>query len=158
VIPQLVTTIGNSSFHGCTSLASIVVPQHIPTIGKRAFKGCLLLSKGAAAASNAKDVEEWLKIRFNGLPVHALCYRSDVTTEKIIKCLEMKPASVKLLDSLDLFALHLLLMNEKVTLEMVDVLLKAHPDAVKDVGTLGMYPLHLVCYNPPRTTGSYQTT
>ena len=147
-IPQGVTTIGDCAFYGCTSLASIVIPQTVTKIGYDTFQGCLVLAKGAAAGANTEDVEVWLKSRFDGLPVHTVCYRSDVTREKIIKCLEMNSDSVKAVDSLDLSALHVLLMNEKVTLEMVDVLLKAHPDAAKDVGPLGMYPLHLACNNP----------
>ena len=147
-IPQGVTTIGDCAFYGCTSLASIVIPQSVTKIGYDTFQGCLVLAKGAAAGANTEDVEVWLKSRFDGLPVHTVCYRSDVTREKIIKCLEMNSDSVKAVDSLDLSALHVLLMNGKVTLEMVDVLLKAHPSALKDVGPLGMYLLHLACNNP----------
>jgi hypothetical protein len=147
-IPQSVTKIAKNTFSGCTSLASIEIPQSVTKIENQAFYGCLLLAKGAAAGANTKAVEEWLKTRFDDLPLHQVCYKSDVTREKITTCLERYPDSVKLLDSLDLSALHVLLMNGKVTLEMVDVLLKAHPSALKDVGPLGMYLLHLACNNP----------
>ena len=162
-IPQSVTTIEYGAFQGCTSLASIEIPQSVTTIALGAFQGCLLLEKGAAAASNTKEFQEWLKIRFNDLPAHTVCYRSDVTSEKIAECIDINRDSAKLLDSLDLSALHILLMNKKVTLEMVNVLLKAQPDAVNDVGPLGMYPLHLACNNPCaplkllKLLGSYYT-
>jgi hypothetical protein len=125
-----------------------VIPDGVKTIGSNTFFGCLLLARGAAAGSNSEAVGHWLKTRFDGLPAHVVCYRSDVTREKITTCLQMKPDSAKLLDSLDLSALHILPLNKKVTQEMVDVLLEAHPNAVKDVGQLGMYPLHLACNNP----------
>ena len=125
-----------------------MIPDGVKTIGSNTFFGCLLLARGAAAGSNSEAVGHWLKTRFDGLPAHVVCYRSDVTREKITTCLQMKPDSAKLLDSLDLSALHILPLNKKVTQEMVDVLLEAHPNAVKDVGQLGMYPLHLACNNP----------
>ena len=144
VIPDSVTAIGRSAFSGCTSLASIVIPDST-TIGEYAFSGCIPLERWAAAAS--QGVPEWLKTRFDDRPLHKACYRSDITKEKITKCLD--PTSAKVLDSLELSALQVLLMNEKVTQEMVDVSLKAHPDAVKDAGPLlGMYPLHLASNNP----------
>ena len=141
-IPQSVTTIGKFAFYGCKSLASIVIPQSVTEITDDAFEGCVLLAKGAAAVS--KGVVAWLKTRFDGLPVHTVCHRSEVTKEKIIECLEMHRDSVKSVDSLGISALYVLLMNEKMTLEMVEVLLKAHPDAVKDVGPLGIVNMSLL--------------
>ena len=40
VIPNSVTTIGNSAFGGCTCLTSIIIPDSVTTIGGSAFSGC----------------------------------------------------------------------------------------------------------------------
>ena len=40
VIPNSVTSIGDSAFKGCKSLGSLVIPNSVTNIGKGAFKGC----------------------------------------------------------------------------------------------------------------------
>ena len=44
-IPNTVTSIGNSAFHGCDSLQEIVIPNTVTSIGNSAFHGCDSLQK-----------------------------------------------------------------------------------------------------------------
>ena len=41
VIPNSVTTIGNYTFEGCSSLTSINIPESVTSIGYRAFYNCI---------------------------------------------------------------------------------------------------------------------
>ena len=43
-IPDSITTIGERSFYGCTSLASVIIPDSITTIGDWSFYGCTSLA------------------------------------------------------------------------------------------------------------------
>ncbi|MBR5640346.1 MAG: leucine-rich repeat protein [Muribaculaceae bacterium] len=43
-IPNLVTSIGNSSFSGCTGLTSVTIPNNVTEIGNSAFYGCSSLT------------------------------------------------------------------------------------------------------------------
>ncbi len=45
IIPETVTTIGNSPFYGCTLLKEIIIPESVTTIDNWAFYGCKSLSK-----------------------------------------------------------------------------------------------------------------
>ena len=44
IIPEGVTSIGNSAFDGCTGLTAINIPESVTSIGGRAFFGCNSLS------------------------------------------------------------------------------------------------------------------
>ena len=45
IIPNTVTSIGNSAFGGCSGLTSIEIPNSVTTIGESAFYGCTGLTK-----------------------------------------------------------------------------------------------------------------
>lgn len=143
--PSSIRRIGDRAFKGCKCLLSIVIPESIESIGDRAFSECRQLENGAEDC--ASDVALWLRFRFNRRPAHQLCYRPDVTKDKISACLASQPGLAKDLDSLGLTALHVLLMNDKAEPEMVKAFLSAYPDAASAIGPLSRFPLHFATMN-----------
>ena len=51
IIPDCVTSIGNSAFYNCTSLTSVTIPNSVTSIGNYAFSGCTGLTIYCEAAS-----------------------------------------------------------------------------------------------------------
>ncbi len=45
MLPEGVTSIGANAFNGCTSLGTITIPESVTSIGANVFYGCTLLSK-----------------------------------------------------------------------------------------------------------------
>ena len=43
-IPNSVTSIANDAFRNCTILASIIIPNSVTSIGTSAFRGCTILA------------------------------------------------------------------------------------------------------------------
>ena len=52
VIPNSVTSIGNSAFYGCSSLTSVTIPNSITSIGDQAFRGCSSLASMVVESGN----------------------------------------------------------------------------------------------------------
>ena len=145
-IPTGIVAIGESAFEGCTSLSMVAIPELLPCVGDRAFGECPLLDIGASALGT--DVFGWLRTRFDFMPVHQVCYRADVSREKIAECIKTHPASTKTVDSLGMSPLLVLLLNEKMEPDMVEELLNSHSNLAKVAGPRGMYPLHYACMTP----------
>jgi hypothetical protein len=57
-IPNLVTTIGDRAFDGCSSLTSINIPNAVTTIGDRAFDGCSSLTSITVSNGNTAYASE----------------------------------------------------------------------------------------------------
>jgi len=53
IIPNSVTSIGNSAFSGCTGLTSVTIPTSVTSIANYAFSGCTGLTKVLWNAHNA---------------------------------------------------------------------------------------------------------
>ena len=57
VIPDSVTSIGDSAFEGCTGLTSVTIPDSVTSIGWHAFPGCTSLT----SINYTGDMSSWLE-------------------------------------------------------------------------------------------------
>ncbi|MDD6006915.1 MAG: leucine-rich repeat protein [Bacteroidales bacterium] len=92
VIPNTITEILWSAFHGCTGLTSVTFPSSVKTIGYSAFKGCRGLTDVTIPSSvteiggdaflecsglinvNISSLEDWLKIYIDSYNSNPLAY------------------------------------------------------------------------------------
>ena len=79
IIPNSVTSIGNSAFSGCSSLTSVTIPNSVTSIGENAFYNCSGLQKVIVPDF---DIVAWCSITFGDNPLnHAHHLYSDENTE-----------------------------------------------------------------------------
>ena len=64
VIPNSVTSIGESAFSHCSGLKSVTIPNSVTRIGSDAFSGCNSLEKVIV-----KDIAAWCRIKFGSNPL-----------------------------------------------------------------------------------------
>ena len=64
VIPNSVTSIGNSAFYACSGLTSVTIPNSVTSIGDGAFDGCTGLT-----SVHITDLAAWCKISFGSNPL-----------------------------------------------------------------------------------------
>ena len=77
VIPNSVTSIGNSAFHYCSGLTSVTIGNSVTSIGRSAFSGCTGLRKVIVS-----DIAAWCGIDFADNPLdYAHHLYSDKDTE-----------------------------------------------------------------------------
>lgn len=187
-------TIDDEAFGNCNILQNILLPPlnavtRNNTMGTNIFQGCTMLEKAVILydARNQRQnkggeekkeettnatttkIENWLRVRFENLPLHALCYSSysasgiNITHESLQRCLLQQEndnnSASSSQDALGLTALHVLLWSPAVTLAYVEALLAAWPeanrtstlayyDASSNHDSNAYYPFHAALSNP----------
>ena len=68
-IPNSVTTIGDGAFRDCSALTNVTIPNSVTTIGEYAFYGC-----SALTSVHINDLSAWCNIEFEGFYANPLDY------------------------------------------------------------------------------------
>ncbi|MGN1239731.1 MAG: leucine-rich repeat domain-containing protein [Paludibacteraceae bacterium] len=116
IIPNSVTSIGNSAFRDCSNLTSIIIPNSVTSIGYRAFSGCYSLTSvsvpnsvttiGEEAFSYVPNVEyngtatgsPWGARSLNGYVEDYLVY-ADETKTNLLACSAAATGEITISDS-----------------------------------------------------------
>jgi hypothetical protein len=152
IIPDQVTTIGYAAFSGCTSLITITIPDQVTTVGSLAFDGCITFKKRQPNGKNYHpNTVVWLHQRFNDLPLHQACYKSNNTntlatsTSILHKLIQQHSASaLTSTDAMLMTPLHILCCNPTTALEMIQMLKAAQPYAASMKNVMNKTPLMML--------------
>ena len=165
IIPNTVTFIGDGAFGYCTSLSSIIIPNTVTSIGDGAFGYCKKLiivevpdstyiHKEAFNECNMLNCDnnpDKLKGRFNKLPLHRLCYRQDITVEKLEDYFINNKNNInhknEEVDEWKCTALHILACNPNATSDALEVLIKHCGNLIKKLDKSERGFLHYACEN-----------
>ena len=150
-LPPTLNFIGLRAFKDCKQLVTLELPppKVMPRLGDSLFQGCISLDK--TSKMKDRDFSSWLRRRFDNLPLHRICFRTNVTVKAIKKCIKEKPFSARDRDKLNMTPLHILVSNRSATPNMVKELLDIYPDAIFCKNSSGSLPIHLACTNPNAT-------
>jgi hypothetical protein len=174
-VPSGVLTIGHRAFWGCKRLLSIEIPQGLVRIGGQCFLECSELRNialpstasdiGPGAFSQCKKLQEnmsgeepdelitALKTRFDGLPVHKLCYYQGYHTSSSTigddSCDAMdkrlKESTAFPFDVFEMNPLHILVLSGKPSFELCKVFCKER--MMRNSDCWGMTPIMYAVMN-----------
>ena len=176
IIPPSVERIDKQAFQECKSLASVELADGLETVGKDAFFGCSSLVNICIPATveefgcdvpfdecdrllevfSYHRLEDSVKSRFDGLPIHKLCYNQAYhPTSAVLEMLRQTlksdsgASSGPMVDELGLTPFHILAMsarpNHGVFLELMHHLPK---DLIFKKDNSVKSPLDYLCLNP----------
>lgn len=146
-IPQGIQAINCYAFHLCHGLRNIAIPSSVNNIEKGILEECEDLQ---CLFPNQNGLLKALERRFDGLPIHRLCYyhsyhATAATLQSLKKGLESSTDVVKHQDCLGMTPLHILALSTKQRLELYQVLVRRYPHYLVTKDEWGDLPLHYAC-------------
>jgi ankyrin repeat protein len=144
--PETIQRIGNQTFSGCSRLRNIAIPSSKSEVGDQVFEDCYVLQK---IFPNKADLTAALKTRFDGLPIHKLCYyqsyHSSKTTIKNLKEVIESDGPLKCQDYLGMTPLHILALSETQRIELYRFLVERFPECLITKDKWRELPIYYAC-------------
>ena len=149
IIPESMIFIGQSSFHGCSSLQMIALSKHISIEDENEYymyDNCNLLH-----GTKQPNITNWLQTRFDDLPLHQIFYSVDdnninssdsATTDKLAS-IQVNDKALIAEDAMGMTPLHVLCCNPFSTADMIKQLVSKNQSAAHVRNNVGMTPLHI---------------
>ncbi len=131
------TTINEEAFNSCFRLENIIVPKHCNYNNSIYDKKWNHLDKNID-----EEGPEWLKHRFNYLPLHQLCYEIEITIDSL-KDIAVDDPLHKSVDKMNMTPLHVLCCNPNTTLEIIQTLASKCTAAAFIRSKNGTFPVFL---------------
>ncbi len=146
IVPEAVTFIEDNAFADCTSLKSIVLPKELMLLGRSVFDCCTALDRRCRDGRNYQySTEKWLQRRFDGLPMHRICYQnlSAISRDTFATLVKQHRETLHLRDAMNMTPLHILHCNPTASTEMMHMLRFAYPEATGAIDVNRMTPIML---------------
>ena len=161
-------SIASGAFSGCKSLLTINVPSSVASIEKDTFVDCSYLRNISISPSSnlGQDVEfestfssfakvgctfDLLRSRFDGFPVHRLCFyhlhqtvEPNNTYEQLKEMIQIPTSNSNAVDCLGMTPLHVLACSGTHELRLYRCLIEKYPDALITKDKWGDTPLAYV--------------
>lgn len=142
--------LGERVFHMCKNLVNISIPNSAEHVGDDAFGGCTKLKQEYAG----RPIAEALEARFEGFPIHQLCYHASSTSmDDLLSAIQSFIGSgdpVDLFDAFDMTPFHIL-ASGKERVDLFQVLLNAiSTDLMSRKDRLGNSAVAYLCTHASR--------
>ena len=160
-----ILSIAQGAFEDCKSLLAINIPSSVTAIEEDAFKNCTYLRNISISSSSnlGEDVEfestfsnfakvgctfDMLRGRFDGFPVHRLCFYNlhqnvehNNAYEQLKEMVRLPTSNSNAVDCLGMTPLHVLACSGTHELRLFRCLIENHPDALITKDKWGDTPL-----------------
>eukprot|EP00980_Cylindrotheca_fusiformis_P005130 scaffold1087_cov136-Cylindrotheca_fusiformis.AAC.16 len=145
-IPEGVTLLEEKALFDCRRLRNVALPSPDTVTERDVFQGCRDLEK---IYPNDDELLHVLKNRFEGLPIHKLCYYQTyyptaTTLEKLQQLSGQN--TTRRQDCLGMTPLHILALSTNPSLELFQAVLKGNHQDLVTMDKWGDLPLYYACF------------
>ena len=146
ILPQSLQVIDRCAFFRCSSLQTISIPNKATNLGLHAFTSC---DKLHIQRLGERGLNDWLRTRFDELPLHKLCYNINETTESKLTSIQANAESFLEIDAMGMTPLHILCSNPCATPNMIKQLLSKNQAAshIRNADGMTASVMYLICKN-----------